>query len=296
MDTLTLKCWVYGDDSYTTFPVEISKMETVGALKGVIKDKNSVRFNSVDARYLILYSIPIPDDDHFEATLKQWTFKGQTRLIKRCTLTYPTAFSSSTHPILVHVYCDSRTVGPSVVAPDMTLNCWVRGDTTGSVFLAEISSTNNVAALKEAIKNKNQVDFRDIDADTLVFTKFPSHTAKLTPSEVSALSLSPVWGILCGICRSCQLFSCQCLPTTNSTSLLVCSTLNSNLTSTTIILWISDGSALSFKCWIQGAEPVNSFEVQITTKAMVDGLKNAIKAAYGNKLSPARLKLYKINR
>ena len=33
--------------------------------------------NSVDARHLILYSTPMPDDEHFEASLKQWRVKGQ---------------------------------------------------------------------------------------------------------------------------------------------------------------------------------------------------------------------------
>ena len=80
MDTLALECWVYGDDSYTTFTMKISRTETVRSLKNVIKDKNSVSFSSVDARHLTLYSIPMPDDEHFEATLKKWTFKGQTCL------------------------------------------------------------------------------------------------------------------------------------------------------------------------------------------------------------------------
>jgi hypothetical protein len=86
MDTLVLECWVYGDDSYTTFPVKISRTETVGSLKKVVKDENSVSLNSVDARHLILYSIPMPDDEHFEAMLQQWTFKGQTRLNEQRTL------------------------------------------------------------------------------------------------------------------------------------------------------------------------------------------------------------------
>ena len=86
MDTLALECWVYGDDPDMTFPVKISRTETVGSLKEVVKAKNSVRFGSVDAYHLSLYSIPVPDEKHFEETLKQWMFKGQTRLNERCTL------------------------------------------------------------------------------------------------------------------------------------------------------------------------------------------------------------------
>ena len=80
MDTLVLDCWVYGEGLERLFRVEISKTETVTGLKKVIKDENPVSFNSVDARTLHLYSIPMPDDEGFEATLKQWTFEGQTRL------------------------------------------------------------------------------------------------------------------------------------------------------------------------------------------------------------------------
>ena len=80
MDTLTLTCWVYGDDSYETFNVVISRTVTVASLKEVVKAKNSVSFSSVDALQLRLYSIPMPDEEHFDVTLKQWTFKGQTHL------------------------------------------------------------------------------------------------------------------------------------------------------------------------------------------------------------------------
>lgn len=45
----------------------------------VIKDESSVGFKSVDSRYLVLYLVPMPDDVHLEAMLKQWTIKGQTR-------------------------------------------------------------------------------------------------------------------------------------------------------------------------------------------------------------------------
>ena len=33
VDTLVLECWVYSDDSYTTFPVKILRTESVGSLE-----------------------------------------------------------------------------------------------------------------------------------------------------------------------------------------------------------------------------------------------------------------------
>lgn len=48
-----------------------------------------------------------------------------------------------------------------------TLNCWVRGTDVRSIFEVKISGAETVAALKEAIKNKNPAAFRDVDAVTL---------------------------------------------------------------------------------------------------------------------------------
>lgn len=46
----------------------------------------------------------------------------------------------------------------------LTLNCWVRGSDVENVFEVKISRADNVTALKEAIKNKIPVTFRDVDA------------------------------------------------------------------------------------------------------------------------------------
>ena len=103
MDTLALECWVYGDDSYTTFTVKISRAETGESLKKVIKDENSVGFNSVDARHLVLYSIPMPDDELVEVT---WTFEGQTHLNERGTLPVLNLSDSLGTLIVVSCYSD----------------------------------------------------------------------------------------------------------------------------------------------------------------------------------------------
>jgi hypothetical protein len=53
----------------------------------------------------------------------------------------------------------------------MTLNCWVHGDEIHQAFPVEISSTKTVGVLKDAIKNKKPVGFRDVDAKDLVLHK-----------------------------------------------------------------------------------------------------------------------------
>jgi hypothetical protein len=45
-----------------------------------------------------------------------------------------------------------------------TLNCWVRSENERGMFPVEISKTETVHDLKEAIKNKKAVAFRDVDA------------------------------------------------------------------------------------------------------------------------------------
>lgn len=53
----------------------------------------------------------------------------------------------------------------------MTLNCWVRGYEINRISSVDISSTKTVTTLREVIKDKKPVDFRDIDADALVLYK-----------------------------------------------------------------------------------------------------------------------------
>ncbi|KIK97273.1 hypothetical protein PAXRUDRAFT_238843, partial [Paxillus rubicundulus Ve08.2h10] len=49
----------------------------------------------------------------------------------------------------------------------LTFECWVYGDDVGRIFPAEIARNKTVGDLKEVIKNKNPVDFRDLDARAL---------------------------------------------------------------------------------------------------------------------------------
>ncbi|KAF9231409.1 hypothetical protein BU15DRAFT_56151 [Melanogaster broomeanus] len=63
----------------------------------------------------------------------------------------------------------------------LELECWIHGEDTGRIFPVEISSTKTVAALKEAIKNKNPVGFCDVDPRNLDLYPFrlPDHDENL---------------------------------------------------------------------------------------------------------------------
>jgi hypothetical protein len=71
----------------------------------------------------------------------------------------------------------------------MTLNCWVRGHEIGRIFPVEISSTKTVGALKDAIKNKKPVDFRDMDPDALTLHKVSLPYDSNLKETLQALSL-----------------------------------------------------------------------------------------------------------
>lgn len=55
--------------------------------------------------------------------------------------------------------------------PNNTQLLRVRGQATDRVFEVKIPRTVNITTLKEAIKNKKPVYFRDVDADALALYK-----------------------------------------------------------------------------------------------------------------------------
>jgi hypothetical protein len=76
-NTITLQCWVQGDDSDRVFPVEIEPTKTVGTLKEVIKDKKQHSFQNVDADALDLWNVSIPLDDSLDERLNNLELAGR---------------------------------------------------------------------------------------------------------------------------------------------------------------------------------------------------------------------------
>jgi hypothetical protein len=83
-----------------------------------------------------------------------------------------------------------------------TLQCWVYGDAVESIFPVEISKKKTVADLREAIKNKKPVDFRDVDPDALRLYSIPLLNKRL--GELNQLSLKDKEIILPGTTKSEQ--------------------------------------------------------------------------------------------
>ncbi|EGO18402.1 hypothetical protein SERLADRAFT_469055, partial [Serpula lacrymans var. lacrymans S7.9] len=81
-----LNCWVYGEDVERISTVDISSSETVYDLKEAIKNKNSSQFRDVEAKYLDLYSICLPDDEQLEGKLSRWDHSKEMKLTRRSKL------------------------------------------------------------------------------------------------------------------------------------------------------------------------------------------------------------------
>lgn len=62
-DKITLLCLVYGESSYNTFPVELTKTKLIENLKDLIKIKNYSRFELFAACELTLWRVSIPAED-----------------------------------------------------------------------------------------------------------------------------------------------------------------------------------------------------------------------------------------
>jgi hypothetical protein len=66
----------------------------------------------------------------------------------------------------------SRITKPPAAIPDVTLNCYMRGQDSKHVFSVRISRKDTVAVLRNAIKSERPVDLRDIEAGSLTLYKF----------------------------------------------------------------------------------------------------------------------------
>jgi hypothetical protein len=60
---VALVCLVYGDPNAEPFEVKIARKETIGVLKGVIKQKQKPAFDHLPADHLRLWKVQIPITD-----------------------------------------------------------------------------------------------------------------------------------------------------------------------------------------------------------------------------------------
>ncbi|KAF8441766.1 hypothetical protein L210DRAFT_804136, partial [Boletus edulis BED1] len=151
----TLICWIHSQNPKATFQVKISKIETVFELQEAIKNKKPITFRDVESDTLRLcdkpnYPVSRPYEDHLRKLnlSAHGTFlEGAQRLSK----VFPEPPEDD-----IHVIVDL----PSIY-------CWLRGGTLDSRFAVESSRLETIFDFKEAIKDKNPVALRNVDAATL---------------------------------------------------------------------------------------------------------------------------------
>lgn len=80
MDTLTIFCWVRGEDVKTVFRVKISREADVEDLKDTLKLKKSTALRDVDADTLELYPLFIPSGADYLDELGKWRLHGKRPL------------------------------------------------------------------------------------------------------------------------------------------------------------------------------------------------------------------------
>ncbi|KIK77136.1 hypothetical protein PAXRUDRAFT_835096 [Paxillus rubicundulus Ve08.2h10] len=140
----------------------------------------------------------------------------------------------------------------------INLNCLVLGGDSRNVFTIEIARGKNVSALKELIKDKNSIAFRDVDANTLTLWKVPKP-------------------LLC----DCDTFkeTIEGLNLQDENCLLPVKTLSrifSELEPEHLHV-IVKAPAFRFLCWIRGQPTTNILQIPISQADTVRTLKRLIK-------------------
>ena len=99
----------------------------------------------------------------------------------------------------------------------MTLDCWAHGQEISHIFPIKISPEEAVEILREVIKGKNLVNFRNIDTLALYKVFFPSGEDNDLADVLGKHTISHL-GKPLQEQRACLLFSCHPLPMAKSTS------------------------------------------------------------------------------
>ncbi|KAF8415149.1 hypothetical protein L210DRAFT_3657885 [Boletus edulis BED1] len=224
METLTLYCWVYGEYVETIFQVKIPRTETVASLKEAIKNKKPVAFRDMDVGTLALYKVTLSgsSDEELEENLKKLSLDKQD-------------------PCLAQYYT-AKSLSP---------------DATDRVFEVKIPRAGSVAALKEAIKDKKPVDFRDVDAESLALYKLRDPVTGPYDENLNGVILSEHGELL----RPSNVLS-EAFPTPSPAR---------------HIHIIVDSPSLMIVCWLRGSTLDSRFQISIRADATMSQLKGCMK-------------------
>ncbi|KAG1756188.1 uncharacterized protein EDB91DRAFT_1241284 [Suillus paluster] len=144
-----LHCWIRGTEPHEIFTLKISPLDTVDALKTMIKDSQGVEM-CVSA--LQLYKPHNPVAEPYEANLSNVILSTlEPPLLS--THQISTLFEGPPPKDHIHIIVD---------APELHIHCWLRGSTGEQRFDVFVKSNAEIGALKDGIKAvKSKI--RDVD-------------------------------------------------------------------------------------------------------------------------------------
>ncbi|KAI9569501.1 hypothetical protein HD554DRAFT_535796 [Boletus coccyginus] len=140
-----------------------------------------------------------------------------------------------------------------------TLNCWIRGSDAGEIFHVKISKTEDVATLKEAIKNEAPVTFREVDAHTLHLYKPRNPLPRPYEDNLSKIILSEDGELLEMVDKLSEVFPEQ--PPKRHIHIIV------------------DAPYLMIDCWLRGRTFDTRFEISTRANATTSQLKDRVREA-----------------
>ncbi|KIJ63839.1 hypothetical protein HYDPIDRAFT_29189, partial [Hydnomerulius pinastri MD-312] len=157
----------------------------------------------------------------------------------------------------------------------LAIDCWVHGTDVGRIIPIEISRSSTVGALKDAIKKKKPVDFRDIDAKNLDLYKvsgsLPEDEQHLE-AELKKLTLHDMQR-LSGHVKLSKVFPESDLSDDEAPFIIIkAPTVHLPATQTHVVV-----PDLDINCWVRGYETNRIFAVKISRSKTVGALKDAIK-------------------
>lgn len=160
----------------------------------------------------------------------------------------------------------------------LTLNCWVRGDVKRiSTFEVQISTTQSVPALKEAIKNKKQVAFHDVDANDLAVYVPSDYVHKPYKENLSKIILSEHRELLEDVNELSEVFLES--PPKHSIHIIVGMTRSKFAFAIHSDSSSPDAPCLMIVCWLRRATLDARFQVSIRANSTITQLKHCIREA-----------------
>ncbi|PPQ97462.1 hypothetical protein CVT26_002810 [Gymnopilus dilepis] len=183
-DLLKLHCLVLGDGVDRIFTVTIPKTQDVSLLKEKIWEKKRSKFRDIDALYLDLWKVSLPNNNLLETELEQMKAGLSDDQNLSSTVILSTIFQD-TSPDHLHII---------VKSPYLELNYSILDDGTGRWDVVTMLKTDTVSKLREVIKEKGGIRLQNVAASSVELwsVSFPIEDLTSKTPDLSGPSLLPL--------------------------------------------------------------------------------------------------------